>query len=85
MARHGGLRTKLADVVMLWASQHASVWPSLHTTLGVLLGEIRDLEAQRAEAERLLTAALTGHGPLDRTFSRGEMADIEMALAALNG
>lgn len=40
-----------------------------------------------AEAERLLSGALEpgGMGKPVRCFSRGEMADIEMALAAIGG
>jgi hypothetical protein len=60
------------------------------TTVPPLLQRLREsearveaLEAQRDEALKLLAGALKGHGPAPCTFSRGEMADLEMALHAL--
>lgn len=62
-----------------------------------LLGRIEQLESlgavmavagplQRAinEAARLLSGALLGHEAGERTFRRGELADLEMALDALH-
>jgi hypothetical protein len=56
MSLIGRARTKVADVVMPWAAANASVWPSQHEAHGALLGEIRDLEAQRAGAVEAIRA-----------------------------
>lgn len=54
MSRTGGLRAKVADVLMPWAARHASVWPSQHATHGVLLDQMREVEGRRRDGVYLV-------------------------------
>jgi hypothetical protein len=62
---------------------YAAEYEAMKAERDALAARVEALEAQRDEALKLLAGALKGHGLAPCTFSRGEMADLEMALHAL--